>query len=210
VIGQAPAGVTRSQGQRLARDELSRVIYHPGTPLADRIGHAIHDVLSRFYGTMNRVTPGGWWAFVVLVLGVVLVIGVIGVVNGPVRRSHRRSPGLVGSGPPLSARALRERAAALAAGGDFTAATVECMRAIVAALEERAVITPDAGRTADEFAALAGQALPAQADALGRAARLFDDVWYGEQPGTREGYEQLSALADAIASARPVGVRTPA
>jgi hypothetical protein len=210
VIDQAPAGVTRGQGQRLARDELSRVIYHPGTPLVLRAWHAVHDVLSRFYGTMNRVTPGGWWAFVVLVLGVVLGAGVIMVVNGPVRRSHRRSPGLVGAGPPLSARGLRERAAALAAGGDFTAATVECMRAIVAGLEERAVITPDAGRTADEFAGLAGRALPAHADALGRAARLFDDVWYGEQPGTREGYEQLSALAAATQATRPGSVRTPA
>jgi Domain of unknown function (DUF4129) len=210
VIDQAPAGVTRGEGQRLARDELSRVIYHPGTPVLLRAWHAIHGALTRFYGTMNRVTPGGWWAFVVLVLGVVLVIGVIGMMNGPVRRSHRRSPGLVGSGPPLSARALRERAAALAASGDFTAATVECMRAIVAGLEERAVITPDAGRTADEFAALAGQALPGHADALGRAARLFDDVWYGEQPGTPEGYEQLSALAAATQAARTGGVRAPA
>jgi hypothetical protein len=205
--GVGPPGqqsVGRGEGQRLAREELSKAVYHPSIPLTQRILGAIGRALARLYNNVNASTPGGWWAFVVLAVLAVIVIGVVRILIGPTGRSHRSGgpPPLRGT-QPLTARGHREQAARLAAAGDFSAAIVECVRAIAANLEERSVLPADAGRTADEFAAEASRALPACADALLAAARLFDDVCYGERQGTREGYERLRDLDAAIRTARP-------
>jgi uncharacterized protein DUF4129 len=77
------------------------------------------------------------------------------------------------------------------------------VRAIAAELEERGVLPPRAGRTADEFAAEAGQALIAHADALRDAARIFDEVCYGQRPGSRAAYQRLSELDRQITASAP-------
>ena len=47
------------------------------------------------------------------------------------------------------------------------------------------MLPPRIGRTADEFAAEAGRALPVHAEALRDAARQFDEIRYGQRPGSR-------------------------
>ncbi len=68
------------------------------------------------------------------------------------------------------------------------------------------------GRTADELAAEAGRLLPGLAPALTTAARLFNEVRYGDRAGTRAGYEQLRALDEAVLATRPatVAAQSPA
>ena len=63
-------------------------------------------------------------------------------------------------------------------------AICERVRAIAAELDERGVLRPLTGRTADEFAAEAGQALPPYAADLRGAALLFDEVRYGQRVGS--------------------------
>nr|WP_262401822.1 DUF4129 domain-containing protein [Actinomadura sp. CNU-125] len=41
------------------------------------------------------------------------------------------------------------------------------------------------------------------ADALRAAVRTFDDVWYGDRPGTADGYAQVKDLDDRLRAARP-------
>ena len=69
---------------------------------------------------------------------------------------------------------------------DWRVAVVERYRAVVAELEERGVIDPRPGRTADEAAADAGAVLPAVAADLGAGARLFDAVHYGNRPASAD------------------------
>ena len=76
------------------------------------------------------------------------------------------------------------------------------------------MLPPRIGRTADEFAAEAGRALPVHADALRDAARQFDEIRYGQRPGSRAGYERLSELdrrimAGAPRASRPGGAAPP-
>jgi hypothetical protein len=195
--------VTRGQGQQLARDELSKAIYHPSTPLPVRIYDAVQHLLARFYADLSSAAPGGWWGFVALLVVLVIVVGLVFASAGPVARQHRRAPAPLWAGRPLTARERREQARLLAGTGDFSAAILECMRAIAAGLEERAVIMPNPGLTADELAREAGQALPGHADELRRAAGLFDGICYGSRRGTREEYDQLSGLDIAIQHAKP-------
>jgi hypothetical protein len=201
VTATVPGGslVGRAEGQRLARAELSKGIYHPSESLAQRIS----DWINRLLNSRGPAGPGGWWSIVVLIALVIIVVAVVMHRIGPVARSRAARTGPVLSGRQLSARDYRELAERLAAAGDFTGAIIESLRGIAVGLEERGVVPPRVGRTAAELAAEASQAVPGQAAGLAAAARLFDDVRYGERKGTAAGYQQLRDLDAALRSARP-------
>ncbi len=78
------------------------------------------------------------------------------------------------------------------------------MRALVRALEDRAVLDPRPGRTADEAATEAGRSLPAHASRLRAAARVFDDVTYGGRTADAAAYQRLCALDRDIETAKPL------
>jgi hypothetical protein len=211
----APAGgipVTgRRAGQRLARTELSKAIYHHQPPFTERVVHFLLTWLARLFRATQGL-PGGWWGFVALVVLAAILVAVVLARIGPVARAQRRRAGPVAVAPTRTAREHRNAAAGLAEAGDYAAAICERVRAIAAELDERGILTPRIGRTADEFAAEAGRALPAHAAGLLGAARLFDEVRYGQRPGTRPGYEQVAELDTRIgaSAARRAGARATA
>jgi Domain of unknown function (DUF4129) len=200
-------GIGRMQAQRLARAELSKPEYHRHIPLVQRIIAVILRFAGRVFHAASGAVPGGWWGLIALAaLAVILTAGMLNWV-GMVARA-RRAPGpLTADGAVRTARQHRQEAQRHAGAGDYPAAIIECVRAIAAELEERGVLPPRAGRTADEFAADAGQALPAHAGALRDAARLFDEVCYGQRPGSREGYERLTELDRLIMVSAPRAAR---
>ena len=199
----APAGgipvVGRRAGQRLARAELSKAIYHPQPSLVQRAAHFVLEWLGRLFRATQGL-PGGWWGFVVLIALAVLLVAVVLARTGPVARARRQRGEPGAASVARTAREHREAAARLAQAGDYAAAICERVRAIAAELDQRGVLVPRIGRTADEFAAEAGRALPPHAADLIGAARLFDEVRYGRRPGTRPGYEQVTELDTRIAA----------
>jgi hypothetical protein len=206
VIAVGPIG--RDQAQRLARDELSKAVYHQRQSIPQDIADYIGKGLRKIFDTAGNVTPGGAWTVVSLVLAVIIV-AVIAARLGPLRRSASHKAPLSDPGTrPLTARQLREQAEASAAlasagNGDYTAAIVARFRAIAISLEERGVLVPDAGRTADEFALQAGRLFSRQAAGIATAARLFDQVRYGDGVGAGDDYEQVRQLDDALGQVRP-------
>jgi hypothetical protein len=194
--------VSRRTGQELARSELSKAIYHPHESLAHRLLDAINRLLNDLYRA-GQSFPGGWWSVVALAALTALAVSLVLARLGPLARAHREPGHLTSSGQPLSAADHRRRAAGLASAGDYAEAVLEAVRGIARELEERGVLSPRLGRTADEIAVEAGLALPAEAAALQDAARLFDDICYGERPGTAAGYARVRDLDTRLQSARP-------
>ena len=192
----------REAGQRLARAELSKAIYHPHEPLAQRVLNAIGDLLNDL-SQAGRAFPGGWWAAVALAALLATTIAVVLSRTGPLARSRRAEGQLMTGSGPLSAADHRLRAGRLADAGDYAAATVERVRAIARELDDRAVLVPRAGRTANEMADEAAAALPAEAGALRSAALLFDDICYGDRPGTAAGYALIQELDMRISASVP-------
>ncbi len=192
----------REAGQRLARAELSKAIYHPHEPLAQRILNAIGHLLDDL-SQAGRAFPGGWWSAVALAALLAAIIAVVLSRTGPLARSRRAGGQLMTGSGPLSAADHRLLARRLADAGDYAAATVEGVRAIARELDDRAVLTPRAGRTANEMAEEAAAALPAEAGALRSAALLFDDICYGDRPGTQAGYALIQALDTRISASAP-------
>jgi len=201
--GGGSPGIGRSAAQRLARAELAKSEYHHHVSLFEAVILAVLHFLARVVNAASDAVPGGWWALVALAAVAVLVTA--GVLNwiGPLARAHRGSGPLAAEGEARTARDHRREAQRLAGAGDHTAAIIECVRAIAAELEERGILPPRIGRTADELAAEAGRALPAHADALRDAARQFDEIRYGQRPGSRAGYERLSELDRQIMANAP-------
>jgi hypothetical protein len=201
VIAAGPIG--RDPAQRLARDELSRAIYHQQS-LPQAVVHFVLTLLRRIFGAASQVTPGGGWTLVALVALMVIVGTAVAVRLGPLARSARGTdPARDLDSRGQTAKQLRDASAASAAAGDYSTAILERLRAIVASCEERGILAPDPGRTADELATQVGGRFPGQRGGLAAAARLFDQIRYGDSDGTFDGYKQLRDLDDTLTALRP-------
>ncbi|MBX6768220.1 MAG: DUF4129 domain-containing protein [Actinomadura rubrobrunea] len=198
--------IGREDARELARRELDKPIYHRDEPswlerLLDRIGEWLRDLLDR---SAHPTAPhsGGWISWIVILLLVAVAIGLVAwLMRG--RRNTRGPQRALLDDAPSTPRSHRERAEEHAAAGRWAEAIRERLRAIARDLEERAVLRPRPGRTADELAVEAGRALPDVAARLRAGVRIFDDVWYGGRPGTPQGYAQLRDLDERIRAGRP-------
>ncbi|GGO75732.1 DUF4129 domain-containing protein [Nonomuraea cavernae] len=196
--------IGREEAARQAAAELLRAEYAK-EPLRERLfrrfGEFLGDLLDAVGG---GGTTGGVIAAVIITL---IIVSVIVLVSWQLRRTSRRNS--AGQAALFDERRLtaaehRLAAEAHAAEGRHTEAIQERLRAIARDLEERALVDGMPGRTADELAAEAGQALPEFAQELAAAARSFDDVTYGGEPGTRAAYDTMTGLDERLRLARPV------
>ncbi len=194
--------------RRWAVEELADPVYAEGPSLLERF---LEWLRSLFEGVPTEldVPPAVLGTAVVLVVGLVLAIAFW--VAGPVRAARRAPDSVVVLGDDArTAEQLRAAADAAAARGDWSEAVLERFRAVVRSLEERALLDDRPGRTAHEAAQAAGVRLPARADGLRRAARLFDDVCYGHVTVDADADAWLRSLDAEIQDTRPVGERPAA
>lgn len=188
--------VGRQTGQNLARHELARSIYQP------TIIQRILSWIGRLFNGAAGSVPGGGLGL--LLLAVILASLIAGVVYfaRPSRSLARHGPAPI-SKKPRTAREHRLDAERHAAAGEHSLAIIERFRAVAAELDERGVVPPRPGRTADEMAIEAARRLPALTDGLRSAARLFDEVRYGDQPGSAGGYRLVCQVDDYVVANRP-------
>jgi hypothetical protein len=177
--------VTREGARQAAGDELSKGAYRAERP--GLVTQLIDQLLTLLQNGLQKgadAAPGGLPGLVALALVVVAVVVVVRLRSGPLARRTRVGDPFGGFAERVSPEQHRRRADEHAAAGRYAEAVRERIRAIISDLEERVVLEPRLGRTADEVAAEAGAVLPDAAGDLQRAARIFDDVWYGKRPAT--------------------------
>lgn len=174
-----PVELDRGTADRLAEQELAHPDYHRDDPgIAERVLGWAFDRLDDLFGLLGTAGGGlAWPALVVLLVILAVVVVVIRMRVGPVARSSDDQA--LFEGRVQTADEHRRAADAYAASGQWRLAARERLRATVRGLEERGLLDERPGRTADEAATEAGRALPASAAALQRAARVFDEVYYG-------------------------------
>jgi hypothetical protein len=194
----------REQGQEWAREELAKPEYARSRPgLFQRAVDWVWDQLDRIAQATGL--GAGQLLTVILVVGVVVVV-VIVLVRRNVRLSvatQTRSGAVLGDSTATGAE-HRRRAAAALAEGRLDEAVRESMRAIARRLDERALLDPRPGRTADEIASAAGRLFPDLAGSLRVGAQTFDDVTYGAVRASLAQAEQLRRLDEQVEAARPV------
>lgn len=198
-----PVTIPRDPAREAARRELSKRMYHENDPgLLQRAMDAFWNWLDGLFTAASTATPGGVFGLVVVLLAVGAVIGALWWRLGSPRPGPTSAAALFDD-RPRSAAEHRAAAEAHAAQGHWNQAVQERMRAVVRALEERALLDARPGRTADEAAAEAGRTLPAHTDRLRTAARDFDDVTYGGRTATPQMYRRLTELDDDLTRTKP-------
>ncbi|MEU3484051.1 DUF4129 domain-containing protein [Streptomyces massasporeus] len=198
-----PLTIPPDPAREAARRELSKRMYHENDPsLFQRALDAFWEWLGKLFNAASTATPGGTLGLIVIILAVIAVLAALWWRLGTPRRQPTSSATLFDD-RPRSAAEHRAAAEAHAAQGHWNQAVQERMRALVRALEERALLDVRPGRTADEAAAEAGRALPAHTDRLRTAARDFDDVTYGGRSATEESYHRIAELDRDLERTKP-------
>lgn len=190
--------ITRDGARDAARRELSKGIYHhDDEPWPLRIIRAIQRWIDHALQTVSRHAPGGGAGAVALLLAAIALVAFVWWRVGLVRRTSTADRPVLAGKPRTSGDLLREAEAA-AMAGQWDAAVVARMRAFAMTVEERGLVDPRPGRTADELAAELATALPAVRDASRSAAVAFDTVVYGKRDANRETYDVIVAAADLV------------
>ncbi|BBZ09212.1 membrane protein [Mycolicibacterium doricum] len=199
--------IDRDAAREAAQQELDKPIY-PRTSLTDRLSELVNDLIYRIAAGGAGV-PGGW--LTISVLGLLLTVAVVVAVRvaRSTMRTDRGNHSLYG-GHELCAAEHRVTAEQHAAAGQWALAIRHRLRAVARQLEESGVLAAVPGRTATELANDAGLALPHLSGALRAAATAFNDVTYGDRPGSEAAYRSVAALDDHIREAATTAGHTSA
>jgi hypothetical protein len=190
--------IDRDAAHDAAQRELSKPIY-PKPSLTERLMKWLEELLYRLADASASV-PGGWLTITVLVILLVIAIVVAIRIARRTMRTNRGGELALFGEHELSAAEHRATAEQYAASGNWSAAIRHRLRAVARQLEESSVLDPVPGRTATELARDAGRAIPPLAGELRRAAEAFNEVTYGEQPGTEAEYRMVADLDDHLRS----------
>ena len=190
--------IDRDAAREAAQRELSKPIY-PKPSLSERVSDWINEWIYRLVEKGSSL-PGGWFTIgVLLTIFVVLLIIAIRVARKTMRTNRNIDSRLFGA-TELSAAEHRATAQRFAAQGDWAGAIRHRVRAIARQLEETGVLNAVPGRTANELARDTGRSLPGLTTELLQAATSFNEVTYGEQPGTESAYLQIADLDERLRS----------
>ncbi|MFM9367066.1 DUF4129 domain-containing protein [Streptomyces sp. Da 82-17] len=206
---EPPVTIERVPAREAAERELSRPMYHENDPsLLQRALDRFWEWVGDLFDAAAGATPGGAVGVVVLVLVVLLLLGALWWRLGTPHRAPSSSAPVFDD-RPRSAAEHRAAAEAHAADQQWSQALQERMRAVVRSLEERALLDPRPGRTADEAASEAARSLPSHEAGLHTAARDFDDVTYGGRSADERAYRRIADLDRDIERTQPVLAPSP-
>jgi hypothetical protein len=202
--------IDRDAAHEAAQRELGKPIY-PKPSLTERLMDWFNELLYKLMVEGSSV-PGGWFTLsLLLILLAVAIVVAIRIARRTLRTNRDGEYALFGE-HVLSAAEHRATAEQAAAAGNWAAAVRHRLRAVARQLEENGVLDPVPGRTATELARDAGRAVPNLAAELLLAADAFNDVTYGERPGTESAYRMIADLDDQLrrhTSATTVGSPAP-
>jgi Domain of unknown function (DUF4129) len=196
-----PVELGREEARELARRELADPAYDAEPPLLQQIVawiiERIQELIDRTAGALSGSVGG---RILVVVLGLIVTLVILRM--GPLARRGTRSDPLFPT-ERRSAAEYRAAADAAAVRQDWSTAVIERYRAVVLGFEERGLLDPRPGRTADEAAAEGGAVLPELASGLRAGSILFDAVRYGGRTATTADDALIRRLDEDAIRARP-------
>ena len=200
--------IDRDAAHEAAQRELGKPIY-PKPSLTDRLASWFEELLYRIAAEGSRV-PGGWLTIsVLLILLAIAVVVAVRIARRTMRTDRGGQYSLFGA-HELTAAQHRSTAERFAAEGNWSAAIRHRLRAVARQLEEIGALDPVPGRTATELARDAAPAVPHLTAEFAGAADAFNDVTYGQQPGTETAYRMIADLDDHLRFHMPAGIGSTA
>lgn len=206
---EPPLDPDREEARRWAAEELSDPRYRKAAP------NWWEEWWRQVTDWLQSLLRGDPWAGadvtvpLVAVLGIVIIAVAVILARPRLNARHAPSRNVFDDSPAATAESHRRRAVELADDGDWSGAVVEQFRALVRSAEERVVIDPRPGRTADETAVELAPVFPSLTARLSKAATLFDGILYGKELAARADYEVLRELDAEMEATRPARVPMP-
>ena len=200
--------IDRDAAHEAAQRELAKPIY-PKASLTERLSEWLDELIYRIVQEGSSF-PGGWFTMSVLLIVLAVAIVVAVRIARRTMRTNRGGRHALFDSHELSAAQHRATAEQYAAVGNWAVAIRHRLRAVARQLEEDGVLNPVPGRTATELAKAAGEVVPDLSGELLQAANAFNDVTYGERPGTESAYRMIADLDDHLRSRGAATTFTPA
>lgn len=203
MAAEPPVLPAAEEARRWASEELSQPEYRGAAPgWLDALWENLLDWLSSLGGSAD---PGSTAPGAVLGLVIAVVIAAAVIIAKPRLNPKARQPKEVFEPEGvLTAGDYRRRAETSAAAGRWADAVVDRFRALVRSAEDRTILDPQPGRTADEVARDLALPFSAEAPRLDRAARTFDAIRYGNRAADAADYQAMAGLDDALKALKPV------
>ncbi|MCO4235844.1 DUF4129 domain-containing protein [Pseudarthrobacter raffinosi] len=209
MAAEPPVLPGRDEARRWAEEELAKPEYRDAAPgWLDTVWADILDWLRSLDGGSGPdTTVAAPWIGV----AIAVLIGAAVVLARPrLNAKAKRAGDVFDAGTTVSAEAYRGRAAAAAAAGNWSAAIVDCFRALVRTAEDRTLFDARPGRTADEVAHELATPFPSEAGRLTEAARTFDGIRYGNESAGQADFAAVRELDIALQSLTPASAALPA
>lgn len=209
MAAEPPVLPGRDEARRWAEEELAKPEYREAVPgWLDSVWADILDWLRSLDGGSGPdTTVAAPWIGV----AIAVLIGAAVVLARPrLNAKAKRAGDVFDAGTTVNAEAYRGRAAAAAAAGNWSAAVVDCFRALVRTAEDRTLFDGRPGRTADEVAHELATPFPSEAGRLTEAARTFDGIRYGNESAGQTDFAAVRELDIALQSLTPASAALPA
>jgi hypothetical protein len=199
---EPPVLPAADEARRWAAEELAKSEYREATPSwLESLWADFLDWVSSLDGSAESA---GTMPAAVIGIVIALIIAIAVILAKPrLNASAQRPKEVFESDSPLTAADYRHRAEGSAASGNWGDAVVDRFRALVRSAEDRTILDPEPGRTADEVALALSVPFSSEAGRLDHAARTFDAVRYGNAVPRSSDYEHIAALDAALEAARP-------
>jgi hypothetical protein len=191
------------EARRWAAEELSQAEYRDAAP--GWLETLWEDFVEWFSSLDGSAEAGSTVPSPVIGIVIALIIAAAVVIAKPrLNPKARRAKEVFEPASVLTATDYRQRAETYAAAGNWGDAVVERFRAMVRSAEDRAILDPQPGRTADEVARDLALPFGGEARRLVRAAATFDAVRYGNTAADAADYQAMAGVDNALEALKPV------
>ena len=209
MAAEPPVRPGAGEARRWAEEELAKREYRDAAPSwLGTLWRNFLDWLQSLDGSQGDAAPVPS-PVIALVIAAIIAAAII-LARPRLHARSRQARDVFERDPTLGATDYRARAEAAAAAGKWGDAVVDRFRAVVRSAEDRAILDPQPGRTADEAARALSVPFNSQSGRLARAAATFDGVRYGNRAADSGDYRQMVELDTALDAMKPATAGTAA
>lgn len=202
MAAEPPVRPGAGEARRWAEEELAKREYRDAAPSwLGTLWRNFLDWLQSLDGSQGDAAPVPS-PVIALVIAAIIAAAVI-LARPRLHARSRQARDVFEREPTLGATDYRARAEAAAAAGKWGDAVVDRFRALVRNAEDRAILDPQPGLTADEAARALSLPFPAEARRLELAAAMFDVIRYGNRAAGAADYQAMADLDAALEASRP-------
>ncbi|MDQ0768545.1 hypothetical protein QF031_001294 [Pseudarthrobacter defluvii] len=190
------------EARRWAAEELAKPEYREAAPSwLDTLWRNFLDWLQSLDGSPGDAAPVPS-PVIALVIAAIIAAAVI-LARPRLNARARKARDVFEREVTMSAVDYRNRAETAAGAGKWGDAVVDRFRAVVRSAEDRTILDPQPGRTADEAARALSVPFNSEAARLARAAALFDGIRFGNRAAGSSDYQEMVGLDAALEATRP-------